>query len=310
MSSSGADLKAIALSQQGEAKTESTESEIAQLARETAKGKKGNGARAIDSIVDIQGGFLVLKLVNNKKKGPVLIDGVDDVINPATGRNERIRLLSGVDSIWMKDQKDLPKEYVERNRRSILFESGVCRIPAWDTSALEFVRHCRHFIDNPARRSGSKYEFFAWNPKRIAEMKLKKRLVAVEAMKKAMEAPEEAMMKHAIFLKVAMADELGFKKEPGSIRDEYILKAQDDPKHFLDTFNSKEVEVSYLVKKAIRDGKIDLNRTSGAAHWSKGGSLIGHIPSTTAADKFLTELALTPTKDGAAFLEQLERVSG
>jgi len=52
----------------------------------------------------------IFKLLDNSKQGGVRISNVDDVMNPLTGRVERIRLLSGVDSIWQRDQKDLPKD--------------------------------------------------------------------------------------------------------------------------------------------------------------------------------------------------------
>src|SRR5690348_10435148 len=55
--------------------------------------------------------YYIFKLVDSNKKGGVRLASTDDVVNPATGRTERIRLLNGVDSVWIKDQKDLPKDY-------------------------------------------------------------------------------------------------------------------------------------------------------------------------------------------------------
>ena len=62
--------------------------------------------------------FVIFKLVDNTKEGGVHIHGVDDVTNPATGAVERIRCLSGVDTIWMKEQKDISPEYVKNNQRT------------------------------------------------------------------------------------------------------------------------------------------------------------------------------------------------
>lgn len=49
--------------------------------------------------------YHIFKLLANTRKGGVHVPGIDDVINPATGKMERIRLLSGVDTIWVKEQK-------------------------------------------------------------------------------------------------------------------------------------------------------------------------------------------------------------
>src|SRR5690349_12920663 len=69
--------------------------------------------------------YHVFKLVNTNRKGGVYIPNVDDVLNPDTKAVERIRLLSGVPSIWLKDQKDLTPEYIRQNQRSLHFIRGV-----------------------------------------------------------------------------------------------------------------------------------------------------------------------------------------
>ena len=84
--------------------------------------------------------FVIFKLVNTKKKGRVYIDCINDTINPNTGKVERMRLLSGVDSIWLKDQKDATEDYAKNNRRSLIFEGKLLRIPTYDTTAIEFAR--------------------------------------------------------------------------------------------------------------------------------------------------------------------------
>ena len=49
---------------------------------------------------------VVFKLVDTKKKGASYIDGIADVINPKTKKVERARLISGLDTLWFKEQKD------------------------------------------------------------------------------------------------------------------------------------------------------------------------------------------------------------
>ena len=82
--------------------------------------------------------YYVFKLVSNTRKGGVHVPGIDDVVNPATGKMERIRLLTGVDTIWLKEQKDVTQEYAKMNQRNLSFVRGtkILRIPEWDHTAL------------------------------------------------------------------------------------------------------------------------------------------------------------------------------
>ena len=86
--------------------------------------------------------YHIFRLVK-KKKGRTYVDGIcDNVLNPKTKKRERIWLIQGADSIWQSDLTELlkDKEYVRSNRRSLIFEGGICRIPSWDERQLEFAR--------------------------------------------------------------------------------------------------------------------------------------------------------------------------
>lgn len=257
--------------------------------------------------VEPQAEYRIFKLINNNKRGRVHIDGIDDVYNPATKKVERVRLVSGVNSIWLKDQKDLTEDYVRQNRRTLIFEDKVLRVPSWDSTAIEFIEVSRHLVDNPNRKTGSKTEFYEWNPQKQAELALKQRHQKVEAMKLAMTVSEDKMRKHALFLGVNFVDELGLPKTPDSLRNDYVLKAEENPSNFMETVESPLVHVSFLVKKAIIDAKIDVGRESGKAYWSTGG-FICSIPSHMKPQAYLVEFATSGTRESKEFLEQLEIV--
>jgi hypothetical protein len=233
--------------------------------------------------------YVIFKLVNTKKKGRVHIDGIDDVVNPKTGKLERIWLLGGgVQSIWQSDLTETlkDKDFVRQNRRSLTFEGKVLRIPSWDTPALEFARACRHNIDNPKRRTGSKTEFFEYNPAKQQEEALKKELLEMD-----------------MAFGISFVDELGQAKTDDGIRRELMLIAKRDPKRFEKAIGSKEVDIAFLVKKAILDAKIDLG--NGNAIWSGNGGFIAKIPAARKPLEYLIELAMTNSDEGRAFLEQL-----
>jgi hypothetical protein len=87
-----------------------------------------------------------------------------------------------------------------------------------------------------------------------------------------------------------------------------MLYAKRNPKQFQDLVNnkSKEVEINYLIRKAIIQAKIDIASKPGRAFWSNGGGLIGVIPTSRQPLEYLTELALTNTEEGRQFQQQVK----
>lgn len=253
--------------------------------------------------------YIVFKLVDNTKQGGVYIDGIDDALNPETGKIERMRLLAGISSIWLKDQKDVTADYVKANQRSLHFPRGarILRI-AKDDNALEFAQRCRHNIGNPKRKTGSKFEFYEYNPKKQQEAALALEMLEIEQAIVASKVEELPMRKHAMFLGINPFDDLGIPKTTDGIRREYIIAAKRNPTRFKNTLNSKEVEVAYLIRKAITDSLIDLGGHGGQVTWSQGGR-ITQIPLGRNTQEYLIELALNTTSaEGRQFLEQLQKI--
>lgn len=253
--------------------------------------------------------FIIFKLVNNRKQGRVNLPGEADVYNPKTGKIERARLVLGHQSIWKNEQKDVTEEYLKQNRRTIIFENRICRIDYLDEQGLEFMRVSNGFTENLHRRAGGKYDFFEWNPQKQEEEAYNKEVFEMEMVQIAMSQPFDQVRKHALYLGVRFNDELGEPKTEKGIRRDYQIMAKRNPQRFKDSLGTKEVEVHYLVTKAMLETKIDVNgRERGAAFWGNGGGRICKIPAAeqSNARRYLTELALTNSPEGKDFLEQLQ----
>jgi len=247
------------------------------------------------------------KLVNTKRNGRVHISGIDDVPDPVTKKLTRIRLLNGFESIWQKDQKDLPEDFVKMNQRSLTFENKILSIPLWDTQALEFISLCRSNVDSPNKTKAAKHQFFEWNPAKMQEEQLKKRKAKLDAIKTALnETDMNKVRKHCSFLGVPMMDILGFPLDDNGLLDAYALYAEQHPERFMETRALPEVEISWLVKRAIVDAKIDLGKQPNAACWSNGGGFICKIPDPAKATQYLIDLAMLHTNEGKQFLMQLQ----
>lgn len=254
--------------------------------------------------------YVIFKLVIKTRNGGITIPNIDDVINPNTGKVERMRLLAGVDSIWLKDQKDIPKEYAERNARNIYFPRGAkfVRIDKDDNTMLEFARLTRHNIGSPKRRSGSKAEFYEYDPLAEAKAAEEKEFMELEMAIKAKEMPVAKMKKHASFLNINFINELGLPKPDEKLRAEYMLYAKRNPDFFKRTADTEQVDIQYAIKMAILEAKIDIGRQPGTAFWANSNGIICRIPPNKNPLEYLTELAMTNSPEGRAFKDQIKPI--
>lgn len=254
---------------------------------------------------------ILFKLVKKKRGRTHLDNCCDNVMNPETKRPERIWLLNGAHSIWDSDLEHILKDKsrYERSRRGrdIIFVDGVLRVRNTDLLMLEFLRANTNNVGKSKVGSGP-YSFFEYDPEQEQKERHAKQLLKIEMVIKAKEMPIDKAKKLASFLGITFVDEIGMPKSDEGIRTELMLKADTHPADFQKYIDSKEVEVSYMVKRAIIDAKIDLTGQSGNAIWSQGKGFICKIPSTRKPYEYLTELAMTNSDEGRKFKEQLEQI--
>lgn len=258
---------------------------------------------------------VLFKLVKPKKGRTYLDNCCDNVINPKTKRPERIWLLNGANSIWDTELEYIlkDKDRYGRARRGmdIVFIDGVCRVRSSELLKLEFMRANCHNVGDK-RGGNGKWDFYEYSPQRESEERQKKQMLKVQMVVKASELDYSASgygRKLASFLAISMVDELGMAKEPDGIKTELMIKADTDPVTFQKYLDSREVEISYLVKRAIIDAKIDLGGQARNASWANGKGFIAKMPAERKPYEYLTELALTNSDEGRRFLEQLKQVT-
>ena len=251
--------------------------------------------------------YVVFKLVK-KKKGRVYIDGrCDNVTNPKTKRKERIWFLQGADSIWQSELLELlkDKEYVKHNLRSLIFEDGVCRIRVDDENALNYAKANTKNVGK--NRSGSgKWDYYEYDPQEEAKARLEKENKEIAMMLQAQAMDIDKAKKLAAFFNIRFVDDLGSYIGDDGVKTELIRQAKRDPYLFEKYIDSVEVEISWMVKKAIIDAKIDLNGQAGNAIWANGKGFIAKIPSDRKPYEYLKELAMTNSEEGKKFKEQLQ----
>ena len=297
-----ATIKDVQFSQQGEA----------QVAAAKRKGKDISGLVTFDPTNPPKKNneWVVFKLVTNTNKGGVYLPHIDDVINPNTGTVERIRLLTGVNSIWLKDQKDVTKEYAERNAREIAFPRGVKirRVKSVDKVMIDFLRICNANVGNISRIAGSRFEIYEYDFAAAEKDAFAREDFELEMALAAKIEPLASMKKHAAFLGVQLITEFGEPKSEDGIRQEYVRYAKNNPDYFKNTLKSEQVEIAWLVRKAISESLIEIGREPGRIFWANGGGMIGAYPQGDNPRDYLTNLAMTNNEEGRAFKEQLKKV--
>jgi hypothetical protein len=258
-----------------------------------------------------EGVYNVLFKLVKKKKGRHWLDNFSDAVpNPEKGGlPERLCLLAGATSVWESDCENIIKDKhrYDRARRGmdIVFQDGLLRVRSTDTLKLKFLRlHPKNVGDRRVGSLGS--DFYEYSPAKENEDRKKRIVLKMEIGAKVMNLPDEYAKKLASFLGIPMVDELGMPVSPDGIKSDLALKVDADPATVQRYIDSREVEISWMVKRAIIDNKIDLGGASGNAVWSAGKGFVAKIPAGQKPYAYLTELAMTNSEDGRRFLEQLK----
>lgn len=256
--------------------------------------------------------YVVFKLV---KKGQrrLHIDGIGEGINPNTKEIERIWLIRGQKTIWQSELGDVlkdldkPNSYVSKNRISLQFNDGICRIPVHDKLKLDYARANLHNVGKKRTGSG-KYDYYEYDAAEEQKMRHEKQLSRINLLQTISGMEEQKVIKLALYLGVKpYDDETGLPKTPDGYKTELLMRADTQPENVAKYINSQEVEVSYLVRRAITDVKIDLGGAKGTVTWASGGH-IGKIPQGRKPIEYLTELAMTNSDEGRKFKEQLQQI--
>ncbi len=277
-------------------------------------GNFGGGSLTIEQPKPAKQGYVIFRLVR-KKQRRLHIDGIcNNALNPKTGKRERAYLIRGANSIWQSELGELvrdidkPSSYINKNRISLDFEDGICRVPVDDENMLEFARVNSHNV-GPNRAGAGKYDYYEYDAQAEQVLRLEKQTKRINMIIRVKDMAEDKMKKLAAFVGVSFMDELGMPKGTEGIRAELMLKADVQADLLEKYIDSKEVEVQWMVRRAILDAKIDLTGQAGNALWSGGKGFIAKIPSTRKAHEYLTELAMTNSDEGRQFLEQLQTLA-
>jgi hypothetical protein len=227
---------------------------------------------------------------------------------------DTLRVLKGVYTIWESEQKDVKMDAktLSKSRRSVKFQfmgkDNIAMIPSDDIHVLEAMRTISDNIEVEGHNKASRFAFYEINPAKQAEIEAQKRAQRRKAVRQAEEQTLDKIKKHAAYLRIRVLDDYGYPKVEKALRNEYEDYAEQNADRFLASLGSPEVEVAFLISKALSDAKIDISTHKGSAYWAAGG-FICRVPSNQNAAEYLVEFAMNSiNEDSKAFKEQLEAI--
>lgn len=253
-------------------------------------------------------------LSNDKRRGTVHLDVEEDVIDPATGQQRRMRLLRGAKSVWFDEQPPavFPEKYVNKNILTLDFNKGICIIPMRDKLKLQAAELTNRNIATKKKMGAMAHPkdiyFYEWNPVEINKKAVEEENDIIKAMQLAMTTPIEEVVPHANYLNIPFADEMGVPLDESALKTAYIKFAKNNADLFLKSAQSPTVKIAFMIKKALDGGRIDLGKQPGAAYWSDGG-FISTLPQGRDAVEYLIEFAMTHGEGNIAFANQLRLLS-
>lgn len=254
--------------------------------------------------------YVVFKMVKKSRRNSV--DGIcHNVKNPVTGKYETIRLIRGAHSIWTSELTELlkDKDYIAKNRMSLYFRDSICRVPVNDKLQLEYARMNLNNVGKQRNGSG-KRDYYEYDAAEEQKMRQEARMSRLKLIQAVSEMRDEPMTRLALFLGVKPYDEeVGMPLTPDGFRNELLILADTKTDLVRKYLGKPEVDVSYLIRKAIMDGKIDLGGESRNIIWAGNAGFIAKLPKERKALEYLTELAMTNSAEGKQFKEQLEAIS-
>jgi hypothetical protein len=253
--------------------------------------------------------WVIFKL-KGKRNGRLYIHGEDEVYNVEKESLQRLVCLKGEGEVWWHKLEGKYKlEDISKLRRTdLFFEGGVLRIAKHDKGAVDFLRNSRNCTDVKNRKVAGRHDYFEYNPQKQAEELQRKTMQGVSAMRELFQLGEEKLRKIALFEGIPFNDELGESKSLMQIQNDLALRASNNPERFLNLLEDPSVEISFLIARAIKDSKIEINRDLGKIHYSQGGGFIMSYPTNKNPKNCLVDFATSKTKDANEFLENLKQL--
>ena len=235
----------------------------------------------------------------------------DDVSDPEKPRPRNVRVLDGVDTIFVDEQlemKSVDNKWAEANAWRPAFNFGKCILYApQDEQKIRALMMRDEFKDKKVRRNQAaviKYELA--NPEMLAKTNIEAEKIKKLALDRAWEgidAGVDTFAEHAKYLGVVY-EVNGVRRSDDEIKTDYLNKAKNDPVTFNKHYNSPMAKTTVAVKDAIAAGTIVIDTQTGQATWGDSKTAICPID-LTKTDPSVSVIEFATSEKGKKFLDKL-----
>lgn len=254
-------------------------------------------------IFQLTGKFYVNSVYRQPYPENYLLRNTDMIFDDDTQSERNIRYLEGVSTIYEDEQEHL-SDQKKRQRPDIRFTNGTLRVPANKPSLVEFLLKSNMYDKKKNRILGATPVYTLLNFEEQEQKEVEKTERRMDAMKMAMDAPEEIMIPHAKYLGIKFMNEHGVERSLRAVRVDYLNFADKSSEAFITSYNNPLVKTQYLVTKAINVNLIDTSSVKGQAIWGDTKKFIAQIPDREVPAQYLSKFALTDA--GKDFYAQLK----
>lgn len=220
------------------------------------------------------------------------IDNMDQVLDPDSGKLRTIRLLKGVDTIWMDEQEHITEKQAESMRPSLVFHEGQLRVPAYERNTIEFLKRKNACSNNEFRMRGSKTWYYLEDYMKREKEEYEREKIKTEAENLAMNASDDQMIAHGRFLGILMVNDAGEMMSPFGIRVKYKKEAQMNPEAFMNSFHNPHLKMHFVISEKVESGEIIIDRAALKAKWNNGATIC-ILPEAKDPIKHLAEFCFT-----------------
>jgi hypothetical protein len=254
-------------------------------------------------IFQLTGKFYVNSVYRQPFPENYLLRNSDMIFDEDTNTERNIRYLEGVSTIFEDEQEHL-SDQKKRQRPDIRFTNGTLRVPANKPSLVQFLLKSNMYDKKKNRILGATPIYTLLNFEEQEEKEVEKTERRMDAMKMAMDAPEDIMIPHAKYIGIKFTNQHGIERSLRAVRVDYLNFADKNAETFITSYNNPIVKAQYLVSKAMSLGLVDTSTIKGQAIWGDTKKFIVQIPDKEISNQFLAKFALTD--GGKDFYSQLK----
>ena len=226
------------------------------------------------------------------------------------GERRNLRYYDGCTSIFQDEQpkdKELMTDLVKRTKRRAFLE-GKFGCFGDERMLLLYLTICSWNAESEFRTRTATEVFRPSNADKKANEESQRMDAIEKALALAREASEQKMRMHAPYLEIPEIDyESGNEWTPKELRTLYRQKAAERPALFIESYGNKNLEIKWLIMKALQTGTISTKYNPNKAAWKGSNTIICDISGIKSQEGIADALfEFSRSEAGEEFLIQLK----